>query len=155
MVIHSTRLGEVTAQPEDLIFFEEGFLGLPAWQSGVLVPVPEAPPLYWLQFTHDPEAALLLLEVQDFAPDFDLALAREAANLGEKARVLSIVTVPAGNFSRSTANLLAPVVLSWPGDMGPGQKPGQERPAAARRGKQVVLHDTDYPLRYPLFGGAK
>lgn len=43
MVIYSTRLGEVTAQPEDLIFFEEGFLGLPEWQSGVLVPVPEAP----------------------------------------------------------------------------------------------------------------
>ncbi|MBT9154321.1 MAG: Flagellar assembly factor FliW [Firmicutes bacterium] len=140
MLVNSSRLGEVTVQPGDLISFPSGFIGLPEWQSAVLVPFsPEVPLLTWLQFTHDADAAFLLLDVAEFAPDYDVPLAQQEAELSEASRVFTIVSVPAGDFSRATTNLLAPVVI-------------EPNPGGSPLGKQVVLHETSYPLRHPLFG---
>lgn len=145
MIITSTRLGEFEVQDSDIITFTEGFPGLPEWQSGVLVPVPEVPLLCWLQFIHDPDAAFLLLDVKEFVSDYDVALAKMAAGLGEDCLVMTIVKVPGGDFSRSTTNLLAPVVIQPP-------RARSEELGALRLGKQVILHETNYPLRQPLFG---
>ncbi len=139
MIVNSSRLGEVTVKADDLISFPTGFIGLPEWQSAVLLPFsPEAPLLAWLQFTHDPDAAFLLLDIAGFAPDYDACLARQAAEMDEAARVFTIVAVPSGDFTRATTNLLAPVVVT-------------ANASGSPLGKQVVLHDTIYPLRHPLF----
>ncbi|MBT9176075.1 MAG: Flagellar assembly factor FliW [Firmicutes bacterium] len=139
MLVNSSRLGEVTVQPDDLISFPSGFIGLPEWQSAVLVPFSsEVPLLTWLQFTHAADAAFLLLDVAEFAPDYDVPLAQQAAELSETSRVFTIVSVPGGDFSLATTNLLAPVVI-------------ESDAVGSALGKQVVLHDTSYPLRHPLF----
>lgn len=139
MIVHSSRLGEVTVRPDDLISFPAGFIGLPEWQSAALAPFsPEVPLLQWLQFTHDADAAFLLLDIAQFAPDYDVALARQVAELKETSHVFTIVSVPSGDFSRATTNLLAPVVI-------------EPNPAGSPVGKQVILHDTAYPLRHSLF----
>jgi flagellar assembly factor FliW len=102
--------------------------------------LPEAPLLFWLQFTHDADAAFLLLNIARLAPDYDLCLARQVAELQETARVFTIVSVPGGDLARATTNLLAPVVI-------------EPNPSGSPVGKQVILHDTNYPLRHPLFRG--
>lgn len=136
MQIVSSRLGELEVSADEVIDFSDGFPGLPNWQAAVLRQTQVAPYLLWLQFVHDPEAAFLLLDLAIALPDYDLALARTAAELGEQAQVYAIVSVPGGALIRATANLLAPVVITF-------------TPALA--GRQVILHDSGYPLRHTLF----
>jgi flagellar assembly factor FliW len=121
---------------DKIISFGEGVLGLPEWNEAVLLPVEGVPSLYWLQFLHDEEAAFLVLDVLTLFPKYDVALAKGQASLdGDDTVVLTTVSVPGGDFSKATTNLMGPVVL------------------AGLKGRQVVLHDTEYPLRQPLFGG--
>jgi len=135
-LISSSRLGELEVQADEVINFSEGFLGLPTWQEAVLRKTEAAPYLLWLQFTHDPEAAFLVLDIESVFPDYDLPLARTAAGTSPAAKVFAIVSVPGGLLAKATANLLAPVVI----DSTP-----------TLQGRQVVLHDSPYPLRHPLF----
>ena len=108
MIVHSTRLGELHIAEALLITFPSGFWGLPEWQQGALVAVEGAPAFFWLQFTHDPAAAFLLLDINAFAPDYDCATAKAAAELPSDAAVFTIVTIPAQDFALATTNLLAP-----------------------------------------------
>ena len=135
-LISSSRLGELELSTDEIINFSEGFLGLPTWQEAVLRQTEVAPFLLWLQFTHDPDAAFLVLDIESVFPDYDLALARTAAGTSPAAKVFAIVSVPGGLLAKATANLLAPVVI----DSTP-----------TPQGRQVVLHDSPYPLRHPLF----
>jgi len=134
--ISSSRLGELELSTDEIINFSEGFLGLPTWQEAVLRQTEVAPYLLWLQFTHDPDAAFLLLDIESVLPDYDLNLARAATDYGPAARVLAIVSVPDGRLANATVNLFAPLVIA---------------PTPAPQGRQVVLHDTAYPLRHALF----
>jgi len=136
MRINSSRLGELEVSEGEVISFSEGFPGLPAWQAAVLRKSEAAPYLLWLQFTHDQDAAFLVLDLAAVLPDYDLSLARAAAAYGVSAQVFAIVSVPGGTLARATANLLAPVVVAF---------------APAPQGKQVILHDSLYPLRHALF----
>ena len=135
-LISSSRLGELELSTDEIINFSEGFLGLPTWQEAVLRQTEVAPYLLWLQFTHDPDAAFLLLDIESVLPDYDLNLARAATDYGPAARVLAIVSVPDGRLANATVNLFAPLVIA---------------PTPAPQGRQVVLHDTAYPLRHALF----
>lgn len=141
MIINSTRVGPQEVLDKDTISFSTGVVGLPDWQQAIIVPVKEVPLLSWLQFTHDPDAAFLLLDVGALFPDYDIAAARANAQLNEGV-VYTIVRVPGGDFAQATTNLMAPIVIGR-------REPGDER----RVGVQIVLHDLSYPLRHPLFGG--
>jgi len=70
-LISSSRLGELELSTDEIINFSEGFLGLPTWQEAVLRQTEVAPFLLWLQFTHDPDAAFLVLDIESVFPDYD------------------------------------------------------------------------------------
>ena len=148
MIVYSSRLGELSVAEDKLITFPHGFWGLPEWQQGVLVPVADAPVFFWLQFTHDPAAAFLLLDIAALAPDYDCAAAKAAAEVPADAAVYTIVTIPDQNLSLATTNLLAPVVISTSRDLSHPQATSDKR-----QGTQAILHDSGYPLRFPLFEG--
>jgi len=135
-LISSSRLGELELSPDEIINFSEGFLGLPTWQEAVLRKTEAAPYLLWLQFTHDPDAAFLVLDLAMALPDYDQDLARAAASYSPTAQVLAIVSLPGGLLAQATANLLAPIVIDF---------------TPIPQGRQVVLHDSAYPLRHTLF----
>jgi flagellar assembly factor FliW len=135
MKIMSTRAGAVEVDEREVINFPEGLVGIPFWQSAVLLPIPEVAELCWLQAVDDPDAAFLLLKVGDYFPQYDENLARACAELPDGA-VYSIVRVPQDDLSRATTNLMGPVIIDL----------------SAATGKQVVLHDSGYDLRQPLFG---
>ena len=153
MIVCSSRLGELSVAEDKLIAFPHGFLGLPEWQRGVLVSVEGAPAFFWLQFTHDPAAAFLLLDIAALAPDYDCAAARAAAEVPADAAVYTIVTIPEQNLSLATTNLLAPVVISATPNPPHPQATSDKGQATPCHGQQVVLHDSGYPLRFPLFEG--
>ena len=142
MIIESTRVGPIEVTETDIIHFPHGVLGLPDWQQAVLVPVEEVPGLSWLQFLHDSDAAFLLLDVKTVFPGYETAAACREAELGEACLVRTIVTVPGGDFSKATTNLLGPLVIEC----------SPEGEGSLRQGMQVVLHNLNYPVRQPLFG---
>lgn len=139
MQIHSTRVGEITVEPEYLISFPEGMVGLPEWQQAVVVPIPDVPLLSWLQFTHDPDAAFLILDTLGFFPDYRYTEARYESALEGDLAVFTVVKVPDGDFKLATTNLLAPLVI--------------QNKTTTPRGRQVVIPNSGYSLRHPLFGG--
>ena len=151
MIINSTRIGTIEVQEQELISFPSGVVGLSDWQSAVMVPVPDLPLLAWLQFAHDPDAAFLLLDVQALYPDYNCNMARQQAGADQDATIYTIVKVPNGDFSRSTTNLMAPIVIQRDKPQTPSDK--RQATSDKRLGAQVILHDSNYPLRHPLFAG--
>jgi len=136
MIVDSTRLGSLQVDARELIQFPSAFSGLPDWKEGVLVPVSGASHLFWLQFTHDCDAAFLLIELQGLLQGFDFNMVRQAAKAAEHAKIYAIVRVPNGDFMQATINLLAPVVIQQDANL---------------EGQQVILHESSYPIRHPLF----
>ena len=121
---------------DEVINFSEGFPGLPSWQQGVLRPTTFAPYFLWLQFLHEPAAAFLVLDLKQVLPEYDFNLARRMSSLNPTAEVFAIASVPGNLLAKATVNLLAPIVLDF---------------SSPPQGQQVVLHDSGYPLRHPLF----
>lgn len=141
--IEGTRLGDLTVDSEDILSFPDGLPGFPGSHRYVLVDAGDEEPavLWWLQSVDEPEVAFLCAAPWPFFPDYAPELPdTEAEDLEltdpADALVLVLLTVhrddPAG--PSVTANLLGPVIVN----------------RRTRVGRQVVLADSDWPLRAPL-----
>ncbi len=123
---------------EHVLTFEDGIPGFPGSRRFVLVEVAEDSVFQLLQSLDEPEVALLVTVPWLFFPDYAPELSElERASLGierrEDAIVFCAVTLDA---ERETVylNLLAPFVVN----------------AETRRGRQVILSDSSYPVRAPV-----
>lgn len=100
-------------------------------------------PICWLQSADEPLIALPAIEPFLVYPDYHFVLSdAEAASLKLEhpgdAAVLVILTART-DPPTVTANLVAPIVVN------------RER----RLARQIVLTDTDYPMRYPVMTGGQ
>lgn len=127
------------AQPAEGLRFSmpRGLLGFEDEHEFVLVEEPDSP-VCWLQASDEPQVALPVIEAFLIYPEynFDLSDAEAAALKLEgpaDATVLVVLTARA-EPPMVTANLLAPIVLN----------------RAERQALQIVLADTQYPMRYPV-----
>ncbi|HEY1602684.1 MAG TPA: flagellar assembly protein FliW [Pirellulales bacterium] len=114
MQVRTTRFANVEVQPEDLIRFSDGMLGLEDCSTWVLLADAQNDALGWLQSTTRPEVALAVVSPRRFVPEYQLRVyRRELASLRlaqpEDAQVLVIV----GKNERGiTLNLKAPIVMN-------------------------------------------
>lgn len=96
-------------------------------------------PFYYLQSIEEPEIGLLLVYPFLFFKDYEFELPEEVIGqlkISEKKQVAVLCTVnTAKGLEKATVNLLAPIVINI------------EQMVA----KQVVLYDSKYSLRTPLF----
>jgi len=121
-----------------------GLIGLGGLENYVIIRYQADSPFYWLQCVDDPDLALVMVNPlvfkPDYAPPIPLAVAEEmeALEAGDLS-LFVIVTIPAGNPRRLTANLLGPVVVN----------PGR------RLARQMVLDDRLYSHRYPVLSGGE
>lgn len=123
---------------EHVLTFEDGIPGFPGSRRFVLVEVAEESAFQLLQSLDEPEVALVVAVPWIFFPDYAPELSElERASLGierrEDAVVFCAVTLDA---ERETVylNLLAPFVVN----------------VETRRGRQVILPDSGYPVRAPV-----
>jgi flagellar assembly factor FliW len=135
MEIHTTRFGTVDVEPNDVILFPTGMLGLDDCQHWVLLVDAENESLGWLQSTTHGDVALAVVSPRRFVPDYDVRVDRsELAPLAlassDEAHVLVIVGKTETGI---TLNLKAPLVVNL----------------RRRLGRQVV-HNGDHPLRHEL-----
>jgi flagellar assembly factor FliW len=143
MMVETRRLGasERIDVPDERIF--EFYPGLGAFEEHhnyALIIDDEESPIEWLQSLSDPDVCFPLIDPFSFQADYELAVPdADAKALGATtaddllARAILTVRDP---IEETTANLLAPIVLN----------------AKTKLGRQILLQDSDYPIRAAVFG---
>jgi len=140
--IISQQLGALAYGEKDLLAFPDGILGFAQWQDYLLVDQDDVAPLRWLQPVGEPAVTFTVLDPYLFVPDYRICLGdedRAALDLveGDEPAVLVLVTIPE-DPSQMTANLLGPLVIN----------------PRTSKGRQLVMHDSGYPIRHPLIADA-
>ena len=138
MKIETTRFGPLEVSEDTLIKFTQPILGFADCTRYVLIEGPGKGTVYWLQSVDRPEVAFLVMDPLGVVPDYEVNLPQsEVDDLKLKdeteAILLTLVVVPSDKKYVRT-NLRAPLIYN------PNSK----------LAKQVVLYDSDYPVKYYL-----
>lgn len=144
LTIQSTRFGEVEVEPEAVLSFPRGLIGLGGSRYALLTTDPESP-FSWLHSIEDPDLALPVTRPWEFFPDYEVVVSDEEARalgLGDDGAPADVwVTVRAAqSLEDFTVNLRAPIVVTRTGD----------GPAAF----QVINDAPGLEVRTPLFAAA-
>jgi flagellar assembly factor FliW len=142
MELQTTRFGrlETLDIPEHLVFeFPHGLPGFESHKSFALIHEAEYLPFRWLQSLGDPNVAFLVIDPELVIGTYNVDVTEldiECLELveGNDPEVLCILVMPE-DVRSATINLKAPIVVN----------------RSAQRGKQVILTDERYPLRYRAF----
>ena len=136
MQIQTTRFGVVTVDPDHLITFPRGIVGLPDCVRFTLLQRGEKGPYYWLQSTDQPEVAFLVVDPGEFFKDYNVSIREDTQadlNLTDaKDGQMLVICNRAGEWL--TGNLLGPLVIN----------------TKTRVAQQVVLTDKKWTCRQPL-----
>ncbi len=118
LVIESSRFGRVEIDPDTVVQFADGLIGLGGTRYALLAADADSPFL-WLQSLEDPELALPVTDPHQFFPSFAVQLDdgdAERLGLDDMTAVAVYVTVRAAEeLEEFTANLKAPILI-WSGN---------------------------------------
>ncbi|WP_136807859.1 flagellar assembly protein FliW [Desulfosediminicola flagellatus] len=133
----NTRFGQIEYDPDNLLFFPEGMIGLPQLRHFIVMPNQKQGPLFWIQCVDDPDIAFVLTNPGDFFLDYAIMPDdSEREKLGIAAEdeyfTLAVVTVPPDQ--NITLNLSAPILFA----------------PKTNKALQVVLDDPKYKTKTPL-----
>ena len=121
LTVQSTRFGTIEIEPDAVLSFPRGLIGLGGSRYALLTTDPESP-FSWLHSVEDPDLALPVTRPWDFFADYEVVLGDEdAAELGLGADAPADVWVTvraASSIEEFTVNLRAPIVVT-PGADGP------------------------------------
>ncbi|MCL6459839.1 MAG: flagellar assembly protein FliW [Gorillibacterium sp.] len=137
-IVESTACGILEVADEDIINFPLGIPGFESSHRFVLIhPSPEAPFSY-LQATDQGELAFVVIDPFSFYKEYEFELAKsdqfDLMVEREDQIVLFVILTVGTDIHEATANLFAPIVINM----------------ESRRGKQVVLHDSNYSTKQRL-----
>jgi flagellar assembly factor FliW len=132
-----TRFGEVEYDPENLLHFPKGLIGLPDLRHFIVMPNKKQGPLFWIQSIDDPDIAFVLTDPTNFFLDYQLIAEeaeREHLQLGtdDEFFILTVVTVPPNQ--EITINLAAPILFA----------------PKTNKAIQVILENSPYSPKTPL-----
>jgi flagellar assembly factor FliW len=139
MKIGTKYHGEIEVKSEYILKFDHGIPGFGEEKQFVLLSLPENEWFNILQSVTTPQLGFVVTDPFVFFKDYDFELDQASVELlehpGEKeVQVLSILTVRQP-LHESTANLQAPIIINL----------------ANRKGKQVILTNTDYQTKHLIF----
>jgi flagellar assembly factor FliW len=141
MLVATRRVGVVERidVPENRIFeFYPGLGGFEDHHRFALIIEPDSP-VEWLQSMSNQDVCFPLVAPESIVTDYTFELPDpDATALGASSAddlIVRIVLTVREPVEETTANLLAPLVLN----------------TATRLGRQLVLQDSDYPIRAAVF----
>lgn len=140
MKINTSKFGEIDID-ENLIFdFVEPIIGYDNLKKYVLVEHAENSTFKWLQSIENADLAFPVTSPAFFDIDYQFEIPTDKAEKIGLSSVdslisLNIVTIPQSNPRKATINLLAPIIIN----------------AANKQGMQIVLSNSNYPVKYNLF----
>lgn len=137
--IKTTRFGELDVSEDLTIRMTKPILGFENLLAYVLVDTGDFEPFKWFQAVDNADVAFVLVNPHLFFPDYVIEVnPREIDELEldsiEDLITYVIVSIPK-NFVNMTVNLQGPVLIN----------------PVKRLAKQLVLVDSDYSIRQPLF----
>ena len=143
LTVHSTRFGTLEIEPDPVISFPRGLIGLGGSRYALLTTDPESP-FSWLHSVEDPNLALPVTRPAQFFPGYEVVVSdEEAAALGLGGEAVGDIWVTvrsAENIEDFTVNLRAPIVVTTAAD----------GPAAF----QVINEFPGLDVRTPLFAAS-
>lgn len=133
----NTRFGEVEYNPDNLLHFPAGLIGLPNLHHFIVMPNKKEGPLFWIQSIDDPDIAFVLTDPTNFFLDYQLAPEESerkklAIDHDDEFFILSVVTVPPDQ--KLTLNLAAPILFA----------------PKTNRAMQVILENSPYSSKTEL-----
>lgn len=137
MICFTKEVAErVSVDSRQIVTFETGFIGLPQLRVFALIEDPETVPVRLLECISVPGVVFVVVNPFAIYPEYDIEISDEdGQELGitsvRDVLVLSIVTIPEDERF-VTANLLSPLIINM----------------RTKRGKQLLLSDTDYPINF-------
>ncbi|KUO52791.1 MAG: hypothetical protein APF76_02325 [Desulfitibacter sp. BRH_c19] len=140
MILKTLRFGEIDIKEDDILQFPQGLFAFEEHKKYILVPVNDNPFFRWLQCVDEPKISFLLIDPfvirENYYVELDDSLKEELGiSKQEDVVVYTIVTLPEGDFQKSSTNLLAPLVINLSG----------------KKAKQVLLDETRGQVKEPLF----
>lgn len=138
MLIQTRAFGDIEIQEDQFIDFPQGLPGFEQLRTFTLIAIDPELPFSYLQSVEEANVSFLVVDPFVFFPDYEFDLP-ESVQLEldirrpEDIQVWSIATVQ-GNLQEATVNLLGPIVINL----------------ASGKGKQVILHNTEYQVRHKL-----
>ena len=136
LAIESSRFGHVEIDPETVIEFPDGLIGLGGSRYALLAGEPNSP-IVWLHCIDDPTLSLPVTDPHRFFSDYQVELTDDDAErlgLDDATRVDVYVTVVArAELAEFTANQKAPILI-WDG-----------------QGHQIINQAPGCDMRAPLF----
>lgn len=138
MTINTTRFGVIEVDDSALISMPEGMIGLGEHRSYCLIDHQPESVFKWLQSTHDPDLAFVVIDPSDVVADYEIVLPDwdveflQLRDAGE-AVIMATVTIDAEAETVST-NLLAPIVIN----------------ARTRLCRQVILDSEQYGVKHEI-----
>ncbi|MHA7138074.1 flagellar assembly protein FliW [Rossellomorea arthrocnemi] len=139
MKINTKYHGEIGVESEDILTFDHGIPGFMEEKQFILLSLPKNEWFHILQSVTTPQLGFVVTDPFVFFKDYDFELDQASVELLEhpaekEVQVLSILTVRE-TLHESTANLQAPIIINL----------------ANRKGKQVILTNTDYQTKHLIF----
>lgn len=139
MRIQTRYHGEVEIQEEAILHFSQGIPGFPDETKFTLLPLPDMTSMSVMQSVETPELAFVIADPYSFFQEYtfkldDSTVEQLQISGPEDVSVFVILTLH-DPFEKTTANLQAPVVVN----------------IKTNQAKQVILNDTRYQTKTPLF----
>ncbi len=143
MHIQTINFGEIDVPEDKVIRFKEGVPGFPHIHRFTALELDELKPFQYLQALDNPPIALLIVNPFVIDPGYKFQLSNSdmediQTTSPEEVAVFVVATIP-DNPEQATINLMAPIVIN----------------DRMRCGKQVILHDSGYSVKHPLFKASK
>ena len=139
MRIHTISFGDLEISDDKIISFKEGLPGFPQIHRFAVLELEELKPFRYLQALEDPPVSLFIINPFLIDPDYEFRLTDadmedlSSSNSAELS-VYAVATIP-DDVTSASLNLMAPVVINEKGHCG----------------KQVVMHESKYSVKHPLF----
>lgn len=141
MQLNTKIFGQIEVDDDRIIVMENGIIGFPDLKHFALMHDSDKPDssMAWFVSIEEPAFALPVIDplvvVPDYNPEVNDDLLSGCGNLlPNDTLVLVTITVPA-DITQMTVNLMAPIIIN----------------AAERKGCQVILEDSDLPIRFQVY----
>ncbi len=136
--IETTRFGEIEVNDEEVIHFKKGIPGFEKEREFILIHQEETPFVFF-QSVKTSHLAFILIDPFAFYQEYNFDLDEKSIEELEiedvsNVAIYGILSIPE-DFHRATINLQAPVIIN----------------RNKKKGKQLILHDTKYLTKTPLF----
>ncbi len=139
MNIETKYQGTVEINDENIITFSKGIPAFEEEKQFVLLPLEEGTPFFVLQSTATTDVAFIVLNPFEVVSNYQIKLpdaTLEMLEIEKEEDVATFVVLTVKEpFAETTANLQGPIIIN----------------VNKQKGKQLLLSDTDYQTKHPIF----